>query len=210
MAETDIHRDQMTYLIESLKTHFRDDPQVYVAGNLFIYHEEGYPYNRVAPDVFVVFGVPKKKRRIYKLWEEKKSPDVVIEVSSRGTRRQDLWEKRGLFESMGVREYFLFDPLSEYLDPPLQGYRLEEGWYRPLETQVGPQGECQLHSDVLGLELRTENGFLRLYDPSTGAKLLTHAEAQEQAWQEAELRRRAEERIARLEAELARLRGETG
>lgn len=210
MAETDVHRDQMTYLIEALKTYFRDDPEVYVAGNLFIYYGQGYPYERVAPDVFVVFGVPKKKRRIYKLWEEEKAPDVVIEVSSRGTREVDMWKKRGLFESLGVREYFLFDPLEEYLTPPLQGFSMGKGngSYRPLLAKAGTDGEWKLYSNALGLELRTEDGFLRLCDPATGEKLPTYSEAEQRARQEAELRRKSEQRIAELEVELARLRSE--
>ncbi len=44
-------------------------PEVYVGGNLPIYYEEGDPAKSVAPDVFVVFGIAKRQRRIYKLWE---------------------------------------------------------------------------------------------------------------------------------------------
>lgn len=80
MAETDTHRDLMAEaLIYPLKEYFRDQPDVYVSGNLLLYYEEGNPRASVAPDVFVVFGIPKGKRRIYKLWEEEKAPDVVVE-----------------------------------------------------------------------------------------------------------------------------------
>jgi Uma2 family endonuclease len=224
MAETDTHRDLMVYLIEALKAYFQANPQVYVAGNLFIYYEKGDPQSRVAPDVFVVSGVSKRRRRVYRLWEEGKGPDVVIEVSSRSTRGEDLWEKRGLYEFLGVEEYFLFDPLDEYLTPPLQGYRLVEGWYRALEPEQDGSGGWRLLSRRLGLELRTEGNWLRLYDPARGELLLTPLEAQERMRQEAEGRRQAEviarqeiegrrqaeARLAELEAELARLRGERG
>ena len=82
MAETDTHRDLMIDLIEALKDFFRDDPLVYVSGNLLIYFQEGDPRVCVAPDVFVVKGVAKKRRRIYKVWEEKKAPDFVLELSN--------------------------------------------------------------------------------------------------------------------------------
>ncbi len=213
MAETDIHANVLIYLREALKDYYRDDPQVYVAGNLFLYYEEGQPHSRVAPDVFVVFGVPKEERRVYKVWEESKGPDIVIEISSRSTRREDLWEKRGLYEFLGVGEYILFDPLHEYLTPPLQSYGLVEGWYRPMEPEQDEQGEWRFTSRQLELELRTEGNSLRLYDPKTGEKLLTPLEAQEKArratahWrQEAERRRQAEAEAERLRAELARLR----
>jgi len=70
---------------------------------LFVYYEEGDPTQVVAPDVFVVKGVPRQKRRTYKVWEEGKGPDVVIEVSSRKTRREDLGPKKGTYEMMGVK-----------------------------------------------------------------------------------------------------------
>ncbi|HID64173.1 MAG TPA: hypothetical protein EYP49_15750 [Anaerolineae bacterium] len=41
MAETDTHINTLIYLREALRDYFRDDPQVYVAGNLFLYYEEG-------------------------------------------------------------------------------------------------------------------------------------------------------------------------
>ena len=58
MAEADLHRDQMVALIEALKHYFRYDAQVYVSGNLLLYYQESHPRKSVAPDVFVVFGVP--------------------------------------------------------------------------------------------------------------------------------------------------------
>jgi len=219
MAETDTHRKQMVYLIEALDDYFRDDPQVYVAGNLFLYYEEGDIRQVVAPDVFVVKGVSKGDRRTYLLWEEEhKGPQVVFEVTSRRTRKEDLGPKKGTYEMLGVQEYFLFDPLGEYLEPPLVGYRLEESGYRQTAGE-------RLVSEVLGLELRVEEGRLWLYDLETGEKLLSPLEAQAarreaearaeaaeaRAEQEATARREAEEELARLRAEMARRRdsGET-
>lgn len=201
MAETDIHANALIYLREALKDYYRDDPQVYVAGDLLLYYVEGDPFQSVAPDVFVVFGVPKRDRRVYKVWEEGKGPDVVIELTSLSTSRQDRGPKKGTYEMLGVREYFIFDPLGEYLDPPLVRYRLEDGVYWP---KVGER----LDSAILGLEFRLEGNLLRLYDPKTGEKLLTPLEAQEKARREAERRRQAEAEVERLRAELARLREE--
>jgi len=193
MAETDTHRNLMIYLIEALTDRYRDDPQVYVAGNLFLYYAEGDPTSAIAPDVFVVFGIPRGNRRVYKVWEEGKGPDVVIELTSKGTMWKDRGAKKGIYEALGVTEYFLYDPLQEYLSPLLQGYRLTGDGYRRIEEQ-------SVVSDVLGLELRDEEGFLRLYDLETGEKLLTPLEAQA-------ARRQAEAELERLRAELATLRG---
>src|SRR5919205_2502076 len=124
MAETDTHRQVMMDTITTLADFFRDRPDVYVAGNLLLYYEEGNPAAAVAPDVFVVFGVAKGLRRTYKVWEEGHAPTVVIEFTSRATALEDQGNKRVLYAGLGVGEYFLCDPLAEYLVPPLQGFRL--------------------------------------------------------------------------------------
>jgi Uma2 family endonuclease len=211
MAETDVHIDVLIYLREALKDYFRDEPQVYVAGNMLLYYEEGNPAACVAPDVFVVQGVAKGERRTYKLWEEGQPPTVVFEITSRGSRLEDLGTKRALYAMLGVREYFLYDPLGEYLRPPLQGHRLQQGEYE----RVLPGGEEVLVSQALSLELRIEGGQLRVVNPATGERLLTPAEAQaarraesEARQAEAAARQAAEARASLAEAELERLRGE--
>ena len=80
----------------------------------------------------MVQGVAKGERRTYRLWEEGQSPEVVFDISSRGSRLEDLGTKRAVYAMLGVREYFLYDPLGEYLRPPLQGYRLQDGKYQRL------------------------------------------------------------------------------
>jgi Uma2 family endonuclease len=198
MAETDVHIDVLIYLREALRDHFRDAPQVYVAGNMLLYYEEGNPAACVAPDVFVVRGVAKGERRAYRLWEEGHPPAAAFEITSRGTRLEDLGTKRALYAMLGVREYFLYDPLGEYLQPPLQGYRLQEGEYQ----RMPPGGQGALASQELGLELRIEEGRLRLVDSATGERLLTPAEVQA-------ARRAAEAEVERLRAELARQQRES-
>jgi hypothetical protein len=100
---------------------------------------------------------------------------------------------------LGVRKYFLYDPLGEYLWPPLQGYRLQEG-----ECQrIPPESEGGLTSQFLGLELRVEEGRLRLVNLATGERLLTPAEALVARRMEAAARLAAEVELERLRAELA-------
>ncbi len=197
VAETDVHRQLMFALIGMLQAFFRDDPHVYISGNLFVYYQEGDPRRVVAPDVFVVPGIPNRQRRIYKLWEEGVPPAVVFELTSRSTRREDLRSKYDLYERLGVREYFLFDPLSEYLRPACRGYRLHQDRYRPLS----PGEDGSLWSEVLGLALHARGEQLRLYDPAGQRWLPTPQEeatarraAEERASVEADARRVAEER----------------
>jgi Uma2 family endonuclease len=199
MGETDLHRDLMTDLIFALKWFLRST-RAYVAGNLFIYYEEGNPRAAVAPDVFVALGVEQRRRRIFQTWREGgRAPDVVIEITSKKTRKDDRERKPTIYAALGVREYFIFDPYGEYLEPPLQGYRLVQGGYEPIATYP-------LRSEVLNLELRQEDGMLRLYHPQTGERLPTSDE-EAQARRAAEAARRAAE-AARRAAEAARLAAE--
>ena len=195
MAETEIHILGILALIATLIERYRNRPDAYVIGNMFLYYEEGDPTARVAPDVMVVFGVPKRQRRTYKLWEEGRAPNAVFEITSRKTRLEDLGTKKALYAEMGVAEYFLFDPEGEYLRPPLQGFRLKGGEYRP----IAPGTDSALTSTELGLILRPEAGHLRLTDAVTGERLLRPDEVYQ-------ARQQAEAEIARLRAELERLK----
>ncbi|MBI2267593.1 MAG: Uma2 family endonuclease, partial [Armatimonadetes bacterium] len=195
MAETDTHRNLMIDLIVALSKYFNDDPHVYVSGNLLLYYEEGNPAKSFSPDVFVVKGIEKKERPIYKLWEETKAPDVIIELTSKTTRLEDMGMKKGLYAALGVKEYFIFDPFSEYLKPHLRGYRLSGDEYALIKGK-------RIMSKELGLELKVEGESLRLYEVFSGKKLLTPAETAkakevaEKAKEEAE-KKLEEARLAR-------------
>jgi Uma2 family endonuclease len=209
MAETELHRDIMVDLIETLKDHFAADPMVFVTGDLLLFYEEGNRRKHVAPDVFVVRGVPKLPRREhYLMWREDKGPDVVIEVTSKTTRAEDQKKKLTLYrDALKVPEYFLFDPREEWLKPSLQGHRLTAEGYIPIGPVAG-----RLPSEVLGLHLSREGVELRLFDPQAGRRLPTFRERivdseagrllLETRLQLAEARLElAEERLARSEAE---------
>jgi Uma2 family endonuclease len=239
LAETQFHLDQIVYLLVALQQWFASRPDVFVAADLLVYYVQGDNRRRFAPDVFVARGVAdaKRQRRTYLIWEEGTPPGVAIEVTSRKTRREDTTRKRALYEALGVREYFLFDPQGDYLRPPLQGYRLAAGRYEPVEAPPGA-ADLRLHSLVLGLDLvvRTDNvpprardsragrrrrsdppwdGTVRLYDPVGQRWLLGPDEeraareaAEARQASEVEARRAAEARQAAAEAELERLRAE--
>jgi Uma2 family endonuclease len=196
MAESDLHRDWMFRIIELLKLFFAGQ-RVYVSGNLLIYYIEGNPKKSVAPDAFVVKNCDPRRRRIYKLWEEGKPPNFVLETTSSSTRREDQLKKMRLYAQLGVAEYFLYDPLGDWLEPPLLGYRLVRGKYLRIEVDKSGGG---LTSEQLGITFRLEEGQLAVFDASTGMRLLTGAERAVEA----------EARAKALEQELARIQAERG
>ena len=155
-----------------------------------------------APDVFVVLGAPNHKRRSYKVWEEPKGPDFVLEITSHSTRSADQGPKRRVYEALGVREYWLFDPTGDYLVPPLQGLRLVADDYVRLPSRISPDGSLSSRSEVLGLDLRAADGRLRLHDPATGQDLPSSEELEDRLEQQTAALRAAEARVAELEARM--------
>ena len=139
----------------------------------------------------------------------------MVELTSKTTRREDQVMKHGLYRDvLRIREYFQFDPTEDYLNPPLQGFRLVEGEYVPITPVDG-----RLPSEVLGLHLEQDGQELRLYNPERCARLMKpeerasaaeqRAESAEQRAESAEQRAQAGQALVReVGLEIERLRRE--
>ncbi len=172
VAETDRHIDVLLDVRSRLKARYADRDDVYAAGNMFVYYEEDNPFKLLAPDGFVVFGVPNHLRSIFKTWEEGAYPAVVFEFTSKSTRNEDMDTKYEIYRDIWkVREYFLFDPTEEYLDPSLLGYRRVRGDFVPIKAVGG-----RLASKVLGITLSRDGEGLILTDTMTGIEVRTAPE----------------------------------
>lgn len=205
MAASDDHRRVLMRILRVLEAFFRDNPEVYVSGDLLMYYVQGDPRKVVSPDVLVSFGIGQKARRTYLVWQEGKPPDFVMELASESTYQKDLGEKMQIYAGLGITEYFLCDIEGLYLPAPLMGWTLVDGRYQPVpqETDGG------IHSAVLGLALHLQPDALQFYDPATSQWLQTPEEAAEAlADQEIIARQQAEARAEAAEAEAAHLRAE--
>jgi len=204
MAETDEHRIEMqNWVINVLEDHFRDDPAVYVSGNNFLYFVEGDPHTCVSPDSYVIKGVEKRLRDIYKVWEEgDRVPCFVMEITSKNTRREDLGDKMAKYrDDLGVKEYFLFDPRRDWVGENLRGFALQAGVYQPIVAN--PAG--RLPSRELGLEIGVVQGHVRFFSPGAAEPLPTYVETAERERKRAEEQRtRAEEQRTRAEEQRTR------
>ena len=195
IAETQVHVLLMMSLYAMLRHHFRRD-RVLVAANIFLYYREGDPTARTSPDVMVVKGVDGRTlRRSFFTWKERAVPSWVLELTSKGTAHEDQKEKKALYRKLRVREYFLFDPLHEYLPKPLIGYRPVDGKYQRLK----PDADGGIVSEELGLRLVPDRARLLVYEVATGQRLFNPEETYDQS-------ERDRIRIAELSAEIERLK----
>ena len=205
MAETPKHQQVMIDCMDVMRNHFREIPDVYIAGNMFLYYEEGNPRKSVSPDVFMVRGVSKQELRTYKTWEQQPFLDFVLEAASPSTYARDFNEKMEIYAKiLRVKAYCIYDPYYE-IDPYFVGFRLVGEEYEEIPFVNG-----RIPFEVLGLELGEHEGVLRFYDPVKSAWLLTSeervADAEVRVAQESLARQEAESRAQHAEAELEKLR----
>ena len=214
MASNRLQARRMVDLESVLRHRFDPQEDVYVGIDQLVYYtEEDVKPNRVAPDVFVSFDVLDYDREVYRIAEEGKPPDWVIEIASRSTYTKDLDEKKDLYEEMGVGEYWVYDPKGDMHDPRLRAWVLGPGGYEELADLKRPGLEVALWSEALGLEFHFDGTDLRMWDPVKQSYLPTLDLAIEERDEERRARLAAEaerdaEKRARLavEAELRRLR----
>ena len=145
LAESDYQLVPLGYAFYGLRAHYAHRRDVAVQADMFVHYlrvdehgevqldQDGQPIvDRLAPDVFVVFGVPNRMRHSYVTYDEGKPPDFVLEVLSESTWRRDMGVKKTIYERMGVQEYWILDPVGTYVDPPpLKGFRLIGDHYDP-------------------------------------------------------------------------------
>ena len=212
-----------------LEVLFKDDPDVFVAGDLLWYPVENNNTIRAAPDALVAFGRPKGHRGSYKQWEEGGiAPQVVFEVLSPGNTAQEMLKKLAFYERYGVEEYYLYDPdrgqLSGWIrsDLGLQPIPQMQGWTSPrLQVRFelddldlclyGPDGKrfasyleldearTQAVNSAKTAEQRAKTAEQRAKTAEQRAKT-----AEQRAQAEAEARRVGEQEIARLKALLGK------
>ncbi|MDE0190914.1 MAG: Uma2 family endonuclease [Gammaproteobacteria bacterium] len=213
-VESTRHFDARIHLVEVVRARYADREDVIAEADLGFYFERGNRSALVVPDVMVVFGVPERPDLSYKLWEQPRVPDLVLEVLSQDSWKQDVYEKPALYAALGVREYWLFDPRGWRRDggEPLQGLKRSAGGdWTPAATAPAGDG---LVSEVLGLEVLLRNGELRFREPGSddvlpdaieSAKRLEDLAAQ--ADRETARADAAQRRIAELEDRLRRAEG---
>jgi Uma2 family endonuclease len=216
MAENTLQFQWITTITCGLDDLFADDPNVFVAGDLFWYPVQRRPRVRLAPDTLVAFGRPKGHRGSYRQWEEGGiAPQVVFEVLSPGNRFGEMSAKFDFYRQYGVEEYYLYYPDPDRLE--LSGFLRRRKKLVKIKTMHGhlsPRLKVKFEMGVEGLRMIRPDGqpFVTFHELSL-QKEQERRRADEQKRLADELRRLAElerDRAERLQAELERLRKEAG
>ena len=190
-------------LLRAHVTDFDSRPDIFLDRETNICYDRRNLNVRVSPDVYLAFGVDAnaiRPRKLYLPWEAGKPPDWVLEIASESTRRVDLVRKPPIYAQIGVPEFWRFDPTGgRYYRFQLNGLKLVDGEYQPIELSTEPDRILKGYSDALSLSLCWHDGEPLLYDPTSGEYL--------EDWQdERAARLEAEVRAEAAEAEVRRLR----
>ncbi len=147
-----------------------------VGGNQFLYYNPRNKRENLSPDAYVALDVPPGGRQVWFTWVEGKAPDIVFEITSPTTRKNDIGTgprgKRTLYAALGVREYYVYDPAGA-MRPRLRGYALRQDtlvdvpllptggvWSPLLRAELRP-------THVPGTQWEPEGTYLRVIDPAT-------------------------------------------
>ena len=131
-------------------------PDVFLDNETFICYDPSNLNVRIAPDVYLAFGVDARAirpRRIYLPWEAGKPPDFALEVASASTASGDVDHKPGIYAIIGVREFWRFDPGGgRYYGQPIWGGELVNGEYRELPQTREPDGVLKVYRPIVAGE----------------------------------------------------------
>ncbi|NES73970.1 MAG: Uma2 family endonuclease [Okeania sp. SIO2D1] len=156
MADNTIQFRWITVIHYNLAWLFADNAEVFVAGDLLWYPVENNRKLRQAPDVMVVFGVPKGDRGSYQQWKENNiAPQVVFEILSPRNTPKEMDRKLLFYDRYGVEEYYVYDPQKN----SLTGWLLSELFLERID-----EINCFV-SPRLGIRFELTTETLMLYRP---------------------------------------------
>lgn len=237
---SDPHFDEQHYCYYALRYLLNPDGH-YVSADRWLRMDPANDHDKLLPDLLIALGLQERQwgNDEYLPWEVGKAPEVLAEFLSPSSVQADTVHKPRRYGKLGVREYFLFDPVGTYDVPRIQGWTL----YGEDVREALPRGaEGGISSRVLPVRFVLVDDHIAVVDRRTGKLALRYeelqrlfrqelaAQQQEAAALQARLREEvearqqeaaehareaaehaaAERKVRRLQAELERLRRERG
>lgn len=161
------------YLVDLLRWLYRNET-CYIIGDLQINKGKN---RAITPDISVFKGVSltSKEERKMRSWRirgvKRPAPTVVFEIMSHDTWQIDVYDKPYNYQSLGAREYFVYDPSENgyWYDgaPRIHAWRLSKNSVQKLpESEEG-----WIWSEELASWLVPDGEMLRLYDANKQLRL---------------------------------------
>ncbi|MGD1699234.1 Uma2 family endonuclease [Dapis sp. BLCC M229] len=171
LADNTIQFRFITTIVGGIAGIYKDNPNVFIAGDLFWYPKEKQSWVKQAPDAMVVFGRPQGDRHSYKQWEEENiPPQVVFEIASPSNTITELEvTKLEFYSEYGVEEYYVYYPDTGRL----------KGWWRQGEVMIEIEEMEGWVSPRIGIRFEKEGKELEIYRPD-GERFGTYVEILEQ------------------------------
>jgi Uma2 family endonuclease len=198
------HQGNMTQLYDGLILCGPERGLPWFVGNqikLMIPRQGEHPAYQPSPDILVHPTLGEGERTSLRLINDG-PPALIIEVASPSTAEDhdlNLMSPRGkpsVYERIGVLEYLVFDPIGQIVPGQVRAWRRGARGYEPWV----PEEEGRWHSGALGVSFAPQGLWLRLYDQE--GQLVSNIREMHRE------RQRLGDELARLRAELRRLRGE--
>ena len=194
MAENTKQAEWIVTIMGNLDAQFRDDPNVFVAMDNFIYAVEGDNKAVTAPDVYIAFGRPKGHRGSYKVWDEGHIfPQVIFEILSPSNTRQEMLDKQEFYFNHGAEEFYIYDPDDNIL----------QGFVRTNRRVTTIKNWAKFVSPRLGIRFELVDDDLHVYG-ANGQRFLTFVEVSERAEQADMETKRAKREAKRADREAKR------
>ncbi len=109
-----------------------------VSGERYIVPVPGTPSNqRIAPDMLISFNSDPALYRQdngYVISRQGKPPDLVMEIASERTGKNDVEDKPARYAALGIPEYWRFDETGDFHGARLAGDRLVDSQYEPIDN----------------------------------------------------------------------------
>ena len=201
MSDNTVQFRWITTIEYNLEWLFRDNRDVFVAGDLLWYPVQQEEKIRQAPDIMVVFGRKKGDRGSYQQWKEENiPPQVVWEILSPGNTLSEMTRKQVFYNKHKVEEYYIYDPQKNDLS----------GWYRSENNLEVIEEMHNWVSPRLGISFKLGEEELSLFHPD-GQPFSSYTQERQKAEterQKAETERQRAE-TERQKAETERQKAET-
>ena len=170
--EQNLELAEILGLFRARFTDFNERPDVFLDNETFICYDPSNLNVRVAPDIYLAFGVDARAirpRKLYLPWEVGKPPDFALEIASKSTADADTERKPGIYAAIGIPEFWRFDPSGgRYHGQPIWGAELVNPEYQELPQTREPDGILKVYSPLLEVSLCWDDGWPRVFDPATG------------------------------------------